>query len=139
MAAALPQCVQTIITSICEKDFDTTLAQFHPDGSFQDPTGHWQGLEQLGQFFTAAFAAVDEIWWEVGRTVVEGDRLAFEWKFGCRVVLGPVAGKTAAWEAVAFMELKDGKIWRYREFWDSLDPLGQLGVSSWDEVTGGML
>lgn len=139
MTTALPPCVQRIIETICAEDLEGTLAEFHPDGSFHDPTGYWHGLDALRQFFTGAYALVENITWKIGRTVVEGNRLSFEWNFGYRVVLGPAAGKSVCWDGITIMELKDGKIWRYRDYWDSLDPLGQLGFKSWEEVVGGLM
>jgi ketosteroid isomerase-like protein len=139
MTSALPPCVQRYIAALCAEDLDATLAEFHPDGSFQDPTGYWHGVDQLRQFFTTAYAMVENIKWDVGRTMVEGNKLAFEWNFGYRVVLGPAAGKSAKWDGLTVMELKDNKIWRYRDYWDSLDPLRQLGFKSWQEITAGLI
>jgi ketosteroid isomerase-like protein len=139
MPVPLPASVQRIIEAICAEDLETTLAQFDSDGSFQDPTGHWRGPEELRQFFTVAFAAVENITWKIGRTVVEENRVVFEWHFGYRVVLGPAAGKSADWDGITIMELRNGKIWRYRDYWNSQEPLGQLGFKSWEEVGGGIL
>ncbi len=130
----LPKAVRAAFDAIPKSDLGRTLACFTPDGSFRDPSGHWEGIDALGTFFTMGFGATKDVAWQLHDVAVDGNRVILEWTYAYTVTLGKAAGRRTQFDGLSIIRMKDGKIWRYRDYWDGSEVLAQLGAASWAEL-----
>lgn len=78
-------------------------------------------------------AAPDCHWERLGAAVVEGDRVAFEWRFagtntGAWADGTPATGKPFAFQGATVMRLADGLIVHQADYYDALGFYRQLGL-----------
>jgi len=99
------------------EDLEAIVADFAPDGVLVSPGGSWQGLDAIRAAAEGFFAGVTDVRIEVTRVLLDGDAGAAEWTWTERRSDGT---RRTAEDAVVF-ELRDGRIARWREYFDPAD------------------
>jgi hypothetical protein len=130
----LPQSFRLVIDNIIGQNLEGTVDCFTQDGSFRDPSGSWQGKDGLRTFFTVGFQSTRETVWEVHQWFQEDNLLCVEWTYGFTLSAGPFKDKKTLFDGLSIVELRQGKIHRWRDYWDSADFLQQVGAKEWGEV-----
>lgn len=99
------------------EDLDAITADFAPDGVLVSPGGRWQGPKAIRAAAEQFFAGTTGVRVEVTRVLLDGDAGAAEWTWTESRSDGT---RRTAEDAIVF-ELRDGRIARWREYFDPAD------------------
>jgi|DewCreStandDraft_1066081.scaffolds.fasta_scaffold00179_86 steroid delta-isomerase-like uncharacterized protein len=98
-------------------DLDAVLADYHHDALVIVPTGHvLKGREAIAASLADFFARFQDVELRPQKIMALGDELAVEWIFACT---DRATGRRGRVRGAAFISLRDGKIARWREYWDT--------------------
>lgn len=98
-------------------DLDAVLADYHQDAVVIVPTGHvLKGREAIAASLADFFARFQDVELRPQKIMALGDELAVEWIFACTE---RTSGRRGRVRGAAFISLRQGKIARWREYWDT--------------------
>ena len=101
-------------------DAEAIVADFAPDGVLTSPSGSWRGREEIRTAAEDVFEMVSGIEVDITRVLAAGSEGAVEWTWA---ETSRADGKRRVMEDGIVFELRDGKIIRWREYFD---PDGKL-------------
>jgi len=113
-------------------DVTALLACFTDDATYVDNFyGEHAGQPSLRGMFQRMFREGQDYRWTMDVVVNEPTRAAAEWTFGYTVTpaVPRSAGRRVQFHGMSVFELRDGRIARYREYWDTGKALLQLGFA----------
>jgi uncharacterized protein (TIGR02246 family) len=97
-------------------DLDAVLADYHQDAVVIVPTGHiLKGRGAIAASLAEFFARFQDVELRLQKVMALGDELAVEWIFACTE---RTSGRRGRVRGAAFISLREGKIARWREYWD---------------------
>ncbi len=125
---------RSLLEAWSNRDWDTIRSAMHPEYVYTGPDGEVAaGVEDGLRAGWIGFAeAFPDGQWKITNVAVDGDVILTEFTFrGTHT--GPLddieaTGNTVEAEFCNLMELKDGKLYRERDYFDTLKFFGQLGV-----------
>jgi steroid delta-isomerase-like uncharacterized protein len=133
--AVLPSPLAEWAEAVNSGDVDQVLALFTDDGVWEEVAIGLaaQGPDEIGAHLDRLFTAVPDITFDVSSGFVAGDRAVVEWTVSGTYSsdfpgLPPAAGQRFSFRGASVVELADGKIRRYTEYWDAYAFLVQLGA-----------
>jgi steroid delta-isomerase-like uncharacterized protein len=112
------------------QDVTALVACFTPGATYTDTFfGPHTGSAALRAMFERMFREGRDYAWTMDVVVESGDRAAAEWTFGYVVTeaIPRSAGRRVRFRGMSLFELEDGRIARYREYFDEGLALLQLG------------
>jgi steroid delta-isomerase-like uncharacterized protein len=124
--------VQDFAKAFNARDVDGLLACFTEHGSYTDNFfGEHRGRDGLRAMFERMFREGRDYVWQMDRIVETPAAAAAEWTFSY-VVTDAVprsAGRKVSFRGMSLFELEQGRIARYREYFDTGVALVQLGFA----------
>lgn len=124
--------VQDFAAAFNARDVDALLACFTEDATYTDNFyGEHRGRAALRAMFERMFREGRDYVWRMDAVVETPRSAAAEWTFGY-VVTDAVprsADRRVRFRGMSFFELEDGRIARYREYFDTGVALLQLGFT----------
>jgi steroid delta-isomerase-like uncharacterized protein len=124
--------VQDFATAFNARDVDGLLACFTERASYTDNFfGEHRGRDGLRAMFERMFREGRDYAWQMDRIVETPAAAAAEWTFSY-VVTDAVprsAGRKVRFRGMSLFELEQGRIARYREYFDTGVALVQLGFA----------
>ena len=124
--------VDDFITAFNRNDVDALLACFTGDAVYVDNFyGEHAGTARLRAMFEKMFREGRDYVWKLDVVVHEPTRAAAEWTFGYTATeaVPRSAGRRVHFRGMSVFELRDARIERYREYWDTGQALVQLGFA----------
>lgn len=112
------------------QDVAALVACFTPDATYTDMFfGPHTGTAALRAMFERMFREGRDYTWTMDMVVQSEDTAAAEWTFGYVVTdaIPRSAGRRVRFRGMSLFELEDGRIARYREYFDEGLALLQLG------------
>jgi steroid delta-isomerase-like uncharacterized protein len=112
------------------QDVGALVACFTPGATYTDTFfGAHTGPAELRAMFERMFREGRDYSWVMDAVVESGDTAAAEWTFGYAVTdaIPRSAGRRVRFRGMSLFELEDGRIARYREYFDEGVALLQLG------------
>jgi limonene-1,2-epoxide hydrolase len=105
-------------------DLDRVISLFTPDGVLHSMmTDPIVGREQLRHHLQPLFDGIDELELNLRRVVVDGDTVFIE-----RVDEFVFNGKRGAVPVVGVLEIRDGAVAEWREYYDRAQLYGEMGI-----------
>ena len=115
-----------------DRDLEAVLDCFTDDVDYRDLFfGDCSGRDALRAMFERTFAEVAEHRWTITRTLETPDAVVAEWEFDYTVAESVPSGGGARLllPGVSWLELRGGRCFRYREFFDRTATLHAQGVA----------
>jgi steroid delta-isomerase-like uncharacterized protein len=121
--------VREFETAFNRQDVDALLACFTPDGSYVDTFFGAHTGPALRPMFERMFREGRDYAWVMDTVIETPAAAAAEWTFGYVVTdaIPRSAGRRVRFRGMSVFELEDGRIARYREYFDEGVALLQLG------------
>jgi steroid delta-isomerase-like uncharacterized protein len=121
--------VREFETAFNRQDVDALLACFTPDGSYVDTFFGAHTGPALRPMFERMFREGRDYAWVMDTVIETPAAAAAEWTFGYVVTdaIPRSAGRRVRFRGMSVFELQDGRIARYREYFDEGVALLQLG------------
>lgn len=113
------------------RDVDAVLDCFTDDIDYSDIFfGHFAGRAALRGLFERTFPESAAHTWTVTRTLATADAVVAEWEFDYTVSdsVPSGGGRRLLLPGVSWLELRDGRCCRYREFFDRAATLHAQGI-----------
>ena len=123
--------LRRFLTAHNARDLDAVLDCFTDDVDYRDIFyGAFSGRDALRGMFERTFADSADSRWTVTRMVETPAEVVVEWRFEYAVSASVPAGGGArlSLPGVSWLELRDGRCFRYREFFDRAATLHAQGV-----------
>lgn len=120
------------LTAHNSRDLDAVLDCFSDDVDYRDIFyGDFVGRDALRGMFARTFAESAVHVWTITRTLSTPDALAAEWEFDYTVseAVPSGAGRRLILPGVSWLDLRDGRCFRYREFFDRAATLHAQGIA----------
>jgi len=124
--------MQRFLTAHNNRDLTGVLDCFTDDVDYRDIFyGDFVGRDALGGMFARTFAESAVHIWTITRAVCTPDALVAEWEFDYTVADGVPsgAGRRLILPGVSWLDLRDGRCFRYREFFDRAATLHAQGIA----------
>jgi ketosteroid isomerase-like protein len=121
-----------LLTAHNNRDLDGVLDCFTDDVDYRDIFyGEFVGRDAVGGLFSRTFAESAVHVWTVTRTLSTPDAVVAEWEFDYTVADGVRSGggRRLLLPGVSWLELRDGRCFRYREFFDRAATLHAQGIA----------
>ncbi|MFE1747377.1 nuclear transport factor 2 family protein [Coleofasciculus sp. H7-2] len=101
------------------RDAEALAALFAPDGEIIVPGQRWQGQERIRQEVTHFAQQYSDVRIEIPQIIVDGDRAVVEWYYE-----DPenATGRRNKADDVIVINFKEGRISRWREYFDTETP-----------------
>jgi steroid delta-isomerase-like uncharacterized protein len=122
--------VREFETAFNRQDVAGLVACFTPTGAYRDTFyGEHAGPAALAAMFERMFREGRDYAWTMDAVVESPALAAAEWTFGYTVTeaVPRSAGRRVRFRGMSLFELEDGRIARYREYFDTGAALLQLG------------
>ncbi|MBA3744155.1 nuclear transport factor 2 family protein [Sporichthya sp.] len=124
--------VHRFLTAHNGRDLEAVLDCFTDDVDYRDLFfGDFHGRDALRAMFERTFVESAEHYWTVTRAVATPDAIVAEWEFDYTVADSvPSGGGTRLLlPGVSWLELRGGRCFRYREFFDRAATLHAQGIA----------
>jgi ketosteroid isomerase-like protein len=124
--------MQRFLAAHNARDLDGVLDCFTDDIDYRDIFfGDFVGRPALREMFERTFAESAASTWSIVRTVETADTIVAEWEFDYTVsdAVASGAGARLLLPGVSWLDLRDGRCCRYREFFDRAATLHAQGIA----------
>ncbi len=134
--SALPECISTFREGWIHEDVERVRQAITPDMVYVDPFGSYDGAEAMLKYCRASFRRFRQITMEITRLAVAGNTVGLEWAFGLTGDIPGIEGKRVDLVGAGILELRDGRIRSWHDYWDSAQMARQLGLRDVHELRG---
>ena len=134
--ANLPKCIETFQRGWHKKDSNLIREAITDDMVYVDPFGRYEGADQMLKYCASSFRRFRDIDLEFTRSACTGELVGLEWSMGLTGDVKGIEGKRVELVGAGMLELRDGKIRSWHDYWDSVQMAKQLGIPNVHELRG---
>jgi limonene-1,2-epoxide hydrolase len=132
----LPSCIETFRQGWMKEDIELIKKAITPDMIYVDPFGTYEGADAMIKYCVASFRRFRDYSMEITRLAQTGNVVGLEWSFKLTGDVGPIAGKRVELVGAGMLELRDGRIRSWHDYWDSRQMAKQLEIGDVHELRG---
>ncbi|WP_341525942.1 nuclear transport factor 2 family protein [Nostoc sp. UHCC 0302] len=106
-------------TAWITQDVDALIEMFTPDGEFIVPGQKWQGQARIREELTNFSHQYSNVKIDIRRIIIENNQASVEWYYED---IEKATGRRNQADDVIIIDFKDGRISRWREYFDTETP-----------------